>query len=183
MVYFARNPIGYKNLLTWQQSDRIYMRTIEICKTFHHIRDSRLIDQMVSSARSVKRNIEEGFKRATTAEYIQFLGYSAGSLAELRGDFEDCSRLRTLSPAVFLEMETLLRGEDIMLGRQIRSLERKMDVEGTRPQKERFQSASRRVVDHEKILYDILSVNGLVRLPDGRVVKKDDGSKGDNKGI
>ena len=175
MVYFARDPLGYKKLLTWQQADRIYMRTIEICKTFHHIRDSRLIDQMVSSARSGKRNIEEGFKRATTAEYIKFLGYSIASLAELRGDYEECGRLSTIPRETYVELEALLRGEDIMLGRQIRALERKMDVEGTRPHKERFQQATRRLVGEDKILEDMMRLSGLVRLPDGRVVNKDEG--------
>ena len=45
---------------------------------------------MDDEARSVKRNIEEGWKRPTTAEYLQFLGYSQASLEELRGDVRDC---------------------------------------------------------------------------------------------
>lgn len=39
---------------------------------------------MDDEARSVKRNIEEGWKRSTTSEFLQFLGYSQGSLEELR---------------------------------------------------------------------------------------------------
>lgn len=33
-------------------------------------------------------NIEEGFARSTTSEYIQFLGYSQGSLKEVKGDIQ-----------------------------------------------------------------------------------------------
>ena len=33
---------------------------------------------------------EEGWKRPTTSECLQFLGYSQGSLEELRGDVRDC---------------------------------------------------------------------------------------------
>lgn len=47
---------------------------------------------MDDSARSVQRNIEEGFKRATTKEYIEFLGFSRASLEELKGDFEELKR-------------------------------------------------------------------------------------------
>ena len=50
---------------------------------------SRIIDQMDSEARSITANIREGYGRPTTIEYIGFLGYSKGSLEELRGDIID----------------------------------------------------------------------------------------------
>ena len=182
MVYFARNPLGYKNLLTWSQADRIYIRTIELTKTLHPIKDSRLIDQMVSSARSGKRNIEEGFKRATTAEYIKFLGFAIASLAELRGDYEECERLRQFPPTDCTELLTLLRGEDVMLGRQIMSLERKMDADGTRPAGEKWQAVRRRENDYNKFILDSIRASGCVRLPNGQVVKKEDVKPGEEKG-
>lgn len=49
----------------------------------------RLISQLDSSARSTVANIREGYVRPTTAEYSTFLGYSHGSLEELRGDIID----------------------------------------------------------------------------------------------
>lgn len=49
----------------------------------------RLISQLDSSARSVVANIREGYLRPTSAEYSVFLGYSHGSLEEIRGDIED----------------------------------------------------------------------------------------------
>jgi four helix bundle protein len=45
--------------------------------------------QLDDAARSVVRNIEEGFKRATTSEYLDFVGYSQGSLEEVRGDIRE----------------------------------------------------------------------------------------------
>lgn len=45
---------------------------------------------MDDSTRSVKRNIEEGWKRPTTKEYLDFLGYSQASLEEVKGDIRDC---------------------------------------------------------------------------------------------
>lgn len=44
--------------------------------------------QIDDASRSVVANIEEGFKRTTTSEYLEFLGYSQGSLEEVRGDIE-----------------------------------------------------------------------------------------------
>jgi len=52
--------------------------------------EHRLISQMDDEARSIKRNIEEGWKRPTTIEYLTFLGYSQASLEELKGDIRDC---------------------------------------------------------------------------------------------
>lgn len=45
--------------------------------------------QVDDAARSVVRNIEEGYKRATTKEYIDFIGYSQGSLEEVKGDVRE----------------------------------------------------------------------------------------------
>lgn len=88
-----RNPLGYKNLRTWQQANEILELTEEFVATLpkHHPKTgqkmSDVSDHMLRSARSVIRNIEEGFKRITTKEYVSFLGFSSGSLEELLGDF------------------------------------------------------------------------------------------------
>jgi len=47
-----------------------------------------LADQMDRSARSTKQNITEGWKRNSTKEYYEFLGYAVASNAELE---EDCT--------------------------------------------------------------------------------------------
>lgn len=93
MVYQSRNPIGYKQLLTWQQAGQIIIKVKDFIRKylFAHT-DSRLVNHLTDSARSVQRNIEEGFKRATTKEYVEFLGFSRGSLEELKGDFEELKR-------------------------------------------------------------------------------------------
>lgn len=83
------DPKGYQYLGVWQNAAllRALVRlfTKGLPKSEH-----RLKAQMDDSARSVKRNIEEGWKRPTSNEYLQFLGYSQGSLEELRGDVRDC---------------------------------------------------------------------------------------------
>ena len=48
--------------------------------------EHRLKAQLDDAARSVVANIEEGFKRPTTKEYLEFLGFSEGSLEEVKGD-------------------------------------------------------------------------------------------------
>lgn len=48
-----------------------------------------LADQMDRSARSGKQNIVEGWRRNTTKEYYDFLGFSIGAIAELEEDCDD----------------------------------------------------------------------------------------------
>lgn len=48
-----------------------------------------LADQMDRSARSGKQNIVEGWRRNTTREYYDFLGFSIGAIAELEEDCND----------------------------------------------------------------------------------------------
>jgi len=47
-------------------------------------RDRRLVAQINDSSASVMANIAEGFGRGTQGEFVQFLGYSIGSLDETR---------------------------------------------------------------------------------------------------
>jgi four helix bundle protein len=48
----------------------------------------RLEAQFLDCLRSGVANIEEGFARPTTSEYLQFLGYSQASLKEAKGDVQ-----------------------------------------------------------------------------------------------
>lgn len=90
------DPKGYQYLAAWQNAAllRILVRkftlTLPLKPTLNQPLEYRLKAQMDDEARSVKRNIEEGWKRPTTSEYLQFVGYSQASLEELRGDIRDC---------------------------------------------------------------------------------------------
>lgn len=48
--------------------------------------EHRLKAQMDDAARSFVANIEEGFKRPTTHEFLEFIGFAEGSLEEVKGD-------------------------------------------------------------------------------------------------
>ena len=80
---------GYQYLGVWQNAALLRVLIRVFTKGLPR-KEFRLKAQMDDAARSVKRNIEEGWKRSTTSEYLQFLGYSQGSLEELRGDIRDC---------------------------------------------------------------------------------------------
>ena len=84
-----KDPIGYRFLIPWSNAVllRIFVRALTI--TFPKS-EYRRKSQMDDAIRSVIRNIEEGFKRSTTKDYLNFLGYSQGSLEEVKGDVREC---------------------------------------------------------------------------------------------
>lgn len=86
---------GYIFLVAWSNAEllRILVRlfTSSLPKS-----EYRLTNQLNDAARSVIANIEEGYRRPTTSEYMTFLGYSEASLTEVKGDIERASQDRFL---------------------------------------------------------------------------------------
>lgn len=89
MLNQSQNPYGYRNLLAFRKSELVLEKCLELTRVFPHTKTLYdLADQMNRSARSVKQNICEGWKRNMLHEYYQFLGYAVASNAELE---EDCT--------------------------------------------------------------------------------------------
>ena len=89
------DPEGYRYLVPWSNAALlrflIRLQTSGLPKS-----EYRRKSQLDDAARSVVRNIEEGYKRATTSEYLQFIGYSQGSLEEVKGDIREMTEDRFL---------------------------------------------------------------------------------------
>lgn len=82
----------------------------------------RLISQQVASADSICSDMEEGFGRGSSKEYVQFLRYSRGSARETLGRYE---RMKHWIPAATIGIRTALCGEIIaILSHTIATLER-----------------------------------------------------------
>ena len=93
----VKTTAGYKYLLTYQYSSVIYDLTQEFCTYYLGGRELlRQRDQMTQAARSGKQNIVEGYELQSLESYIRFLGIAKGSLAELKEDYEDFLRQRSL---------------------------------------------------------------------------------------
>ena len=85
---------NYENTITYQQAKQIFFLTQEFTKKFlDPYKDRRLIEQMVSSARSKKQNLIEGATRNSIKDYIQFIGFSRASGEELLEDYKDLASL------------------------------------------------------------------------------------------
>lgn len=86
-----KSPEGYKYLIQW--SNCVLLRIlVRILTSSFPPKEFRLKTQLDDAARSTIANIEEGFKRPTTSEYLTFLGYSQASLEEVKGDTKRCQQ-------------------------------------------------------------------------------------------
>ncbi|MEK7109322.1 MAG: four helix bundle protein [Patescibacteria group bacterium] len=84
------NPYGYKDLLVYKKADAMQAACAALTSRFPRSKTLySLADQMDRSARSVKQNVVEGWKRNSTKEYYEFLGFSLGANAELEEDCND----------------------------------------------------------------------------------------------
>jgi len=104
---------GYRHLKTFQIAEIIYDVTVRFCDTYISKR-SRTHDQMVQAARSGKQNIAEGSAVSGTSKKMEMklTNVARASLAELKGDYEDFLRQKSLA---LWENEEPLRRELVAL--------------------------------------------------------------------
>ncbi|MEK7142709.1 MAG: four helix bundle protein [Patescibacteria group bacterium] len=165
------NPLGYQNLITYKQGQEIYQLTKDFtAKYLDPIKDSRLKSHLDDSGRSVPRNIMEGYKRGNTKSYLEFLGFSRASNEELKGDYTELEReykeeIRKLPIGInnkdeiiriVEEILTKIYGEDCMLGRQIKGLEKRYIEKGDerdRLKKDRMDFQKQQIVENWRRKY------------------------------
>lgn len=83
----AQSTQGYKASAYWQTASLLrdlIQLYLEIIPSHQFRRKTQLED----AARSMVATIEEGWARPSTKEYLDYLGFSQASLAEVRGDME-----------------------------------------------------------------------------------------------
>lgn len=151
-----QNPLGYRQLLTWKQANQIFELTEKFAATLpvkHPVTGQYLTDlkdQIIRSGRSGVRNIEEGYVRTSTKEYISFLGFSLGAIEELLNDFKYCQNAGLGDQELCSKLIGLCVGEAKMLNSQIKSLDEKMMKDGTMSANDRIRMAMKQNSDREK---------------------------------
>lgn len=85
------DPEGYKKLLAYQKAAEIQEFNLSLTDLFPQS-FAWLKEQMDKSGRSGTKNIIEGWKRNTTREYYDFLGYSIAAIEELKDDGFDIAK-------------------------------------------------------------------------------------------
>jgi four helix bundle protein len=112
---------GYMKLIVWQKAMELLWT---IVFTENKI-DFKLRSQLADAAQSVSANISEGYGRRSLNEYIQFLYYALGSLAETMTRSIGLSQTRQITEARFHDVDVLHYEVENRLLRLIDKLERK----------------------------------------------------------
>jgi len=85
VVVLAKKKIGtFEDLLVWQKAMEMVKQIYLVSQDRKLNKDFALRDQLRSAALSIPTNIAEGFERASTKEYLNFLNIAKGSAGELR---------------------------------------------------------------------------------------------------
>lgn len=135
------DPEGYKYLVQWSNTVllRFFVRKFtESLPKSEYRRKAQLDD----AARSVVRNIEEGYKRAKTKEYVNFIGFSQGSLEEVKGDIRELTEDKFMASIPGSNLASL----SIDLGQFNRSLQNHPLPSSNNPLKE-FKGDYRKLKD------------------------------------
>ena len=83
----STTPNAYIHLVAWSNASLLRVFVVRFTQTLHKSQYRTRI-QVDDAARSTVANIEEGFARPTTKEYLNFLGFSQASLIEVKGDVQ-----------------------------------------------------------------------------------------------
>src|SRR3989338_2698991 len=79
----SKKILSYKDLVVWQKGIELVSLIYKISKRFPSEERFGLVSQMQRAAVSVPSNIAEGRGRRSRKDFIQFLYFALGSLAEL----------------------------------------------------------------------------------------------------
>ncbi|MEO0165269.1 MAG: four helix bundle protein [candidate division WOR-3 bacterium] len=101
---------GYTKLIVWKNACELRKLVYEITKKF---------------PRSIKQNIQEGYKRSSIGDYIHHLSIAQGSLGELSGDVDDCLEDNLINNREYAVLNNLIVRTDYLLMRLIQSLTKK----------------------------------------------------------
>ena len=198
----GRKPEGYKDLLAYQKAAALQEENLKLTILFPK-KFSWLKEQMDKSGRSGTKNIIEGWKRNSTSEYFTFLGFSIAAIEELKDDCADIAKglypelpITPITPFLNSQLEKLkfypldvslpptvqlyLRcKEALMLFHKLQqSLDQKMTADKTlsvsemsRRHLKKTEKAER---EEEGYLAEQVKKAGMVRLKDGRIVKREE---------
>ena len=117
---------GYMKLIVWQKAIELFELVWKISFIVAKI-DFKLRSQLSDAAQSVSANISEGYGRRSVGEYIQFLYYALGSLAETMTRAIGLERTNQISAARFRDFALLHYEVENRLLRLIEKLEHKRD--------------------------------------------------------
>ena len=122
---------GYMNLIVWQKAMDLFGLVWQLIYEEAKI-DFKLRSQLADATQSTSANISEGYGRRSINEYIQFLYYALGSMAETMTRAIGLNETKQISDARFHDLDVFHYEVENCLLRLIEKLEQKRDKgEGT----------------------------------------------------
>lgn len=127
MEYTKRRNLnrGFMKLEAWQRGMDLFALAFRLSST---VSDFKLKSQFTDAAQSVSANIAEGYGRRSLPEYIQFLYYAKGSLAEALTRAIGLQTVKIISTTEFETFDQLHYEVENKLLRLIESLETKRET-------------------------------------------------------
>lgn len=116
---------GFKGLVVWQQAVQMAVAIYALTATFPESERFNLSSQQRRAAVSVASNIAEGYGRASTGEFRQFLGHARGSNAELETQLIIAKALGFGTPDTIAKAEALIASVSRLLRAYMNSLGRR----------------------------------------------------------
>ncbi len=119
----AKNRIEtFEDLLVWQKAIELVKQIYLISQEGKLSKDFALRNQLRGAALSIPTNIAEGFERASTKEYLNFLNIAKGSAGELRSLLQVAAEVGFLEAAPYAELKNAVLKLSRYLSNQIKSL-------------------------------------------------------------
>ncbi len=124
MEYTKRRNLnrGYMKLEAWSRGMDLFALCYQLSA---RVEDFKLRSQFRDAAQSISANIGEGYGRRTLPEYLQFLYYAKGSLAETLTRAIGLQTAKVIPPNEFESFDALHYEVENKLLRLIESLETK----------------------------------------------------------
>ena len=127
---------GFKDLLVWQKSMDLIEQIYRLTQDFPKQETYGLSSQVQRAAVSIAANIAEGNGRDSTREYIHYLAFSLGSLAEVETYLQVALRLRYAKANVV----SVLEAKSDEIGRMLRGLQKSLRAKLSRNNDDRTAS-------------------------------------------
>ena len=120
---------SYEDLLVWQKAMDLTSLVYEVSADLPPDERFGLISQVRRAAVAVPANIAEGHRRSSTKDYLRFLSFAAGSLAEVETLIELAARLYSIRST---HLEELV-GQADELGKMLRRLQQQLEAKFPSP--------------------------------------------------